>query len=478
FTTGNETTGDITIIKQALYNGNHITDQSFTGKLTCDGAVTPFTFKDGKVFRKLGIPIGANCTVVEDPSLPMAGHCPTGQDASWFTTYNPATLPPMSALGVTVTVTNDLRCAPRPDTGGILSIKKEVVSHAELPLGPMQFAITANCTGNPNPTMTQSLGDGETKPFQTYVPGTSCTVQESPAPATNACGLMTPQWTTEIIPPTTITSFQNGGTVIVRNTLDCSCPKDQKSTSGKCVTSTFTDPICTNNQRLENHLCVENLPPPKLVCDAATAAPAGDLCRCRFDNMTQSTKTSCQCQQGFTLQAGKGCIKEIVQPTCKLPQIYNLANNSCITPRPVCTGNTHFDANAGRCVENRPNCKPPKVYNPATNSCITPRPTCNPPKVYNKATNSCVTPRPVCGPNQTYNAKRNMCVNVEQRCPQGTIKLRGTCIAIPRCPPGTLPMPGTGICLPLKIDRPPQGDGPVRKPQGGIDLPGIRIPGL
>jgi hypothetical protein len=332
FTTGKETTGYISITKQALFNGNHITSQTFTGTLTCDGIATPFSFKDGKKYGQSAIPIGAVCTVVEDPSVPAAGLCPAGQDASWFTTYNPQVLPPIKALGVYVTVTNDLRC-------------------------------TAH-------------------------------------------------------------------TIVV---------------------------------------------PPK--CDPATATPAGDLCRCRFDHMSPVSKTACQCQQGYKLEAGRGCVKMIERPSCKPPQIYNSATNSCITPRPVCNRPQIYNPATNSCITPRPICRDPQIYNPATNSCITPRPVCNLPRVYNKATNSCITPRPVCQPPQVYNPKRNRCESVRQECPRGTLNVRGQCIDIPRCRFPQIPVPGTGMCI--DIGRPkPRDKGPIDGQGGGLPIPGLKIPGL
>jgi hypothetical protein len=96
-------------------------------------------------------------------------------------------------------------------------------------------SITANCTGNPASTITQSFSDDETKNFQSYVHGTVCTVQEATPGITNACGLMIPKWTTSYVLPTTVANFPNGGTVIVRNKLDYICPHGKNKSDGKCV---------------------------------------------------------------------------------------------------------------------------------------------------------------------------------------------------------------------------------------------------
>lgn len=79
------------------------------------------------------------------------------------------------------------------------------------------------------------------------------------------------------------------------------------------------------------------MPAPPLQCNAKTTVNKGESCACRYDNMERRNATSCQCQRGFSLVAGKGCREKLVpkpQPTpktgpkCDLRSTY-LRGNLC-----------------------------------------------------------------------------------------------------------------------------------------------------
>lgn len=493
-----EPVGQLTIIKDAQYNGQHITNQSFNMNVTCGGKQQQVSVTDGTPYVQTGIPVGTDCDIAE---ILAAGTslCPKGQTGTWATTYAPNEGVTIPASGATVTVTNKLVCEDiQPAGDGVLYVKKIVINNAPGSVKGLQFEVHDLCPTVGQPSGSIHLLDGEIAPLKNFDPSlvtvfpplATCQVAEGAMPFTNACGNLTPKWTVGYSSPSTVAENQTGIgingpgmvfahwlpnttlTVTITNTLDCVTPPIAKTAE-----PILTPPIVVKPP-------VDTSPK----CDAATATPAGELCRCRFSNMSPVSKTECQCNKGFKLDAGQGCVKIVVRPVCKPPQVYNPATNTCITPRPVCRDPQVYDANSNRCITPRPVCRQPQVYNPATNSCITPRPickkpqvydansnrcvtprpVCRPPQIYNPATNRCINVRPVCQPGTQYNPKRNSCVQLEQRCPAGTIKARGQCIEIPRCRFPQIPVPGTGIC----VNPFGGGDRPPQKPDGGA-VPGL-----
>ena len=530
FTVGGGQKGSLTIIKDAQYNGNHITTQPFPMTVSCGGKNKTQNVTDGTPFTLNNLAAGTQCSVVEGTAAVAAGLCPAGTTGSWQTTYTPATPVSIAALtATTITVHNLLTCKSTtvdntgvvgpaviiPDvlqqneTGdGILHIQKIVVNHSPGSVSGLEFEIHDLCPTATQPSGSIHLNDGETASLKHYEadgltsinpPLSGCEIAEGTMPVTAACGNLNPKWTATFTPASMvgINGIGNvwaywttaGATLTITNTLDCVPPSIVKPaeplvTKPVVILPTIVKPPVDTNPK----------------CDPATATSAGDLCRCRFDNMSPTSKTECGCVAGFSLQPSKGCVKIITTPKCNPPQVYERASSRCITPRPVCKDPQAYDANRNRCITPRPTCESPEVYNPRTNSCFTPRPVCKRPQVYNPATNSCITVRPVCGKGQVYqpetnrcvtlrpvctqgqvyNPGRNQCVDLPKQCPRGTLKLGDRCVAIPRCAPGTIPMPGTGICINIGRPRPPVTDGP-RPPQGGVQtprIPGIELPGL
>ncbi len=199
-----------------------------------------------------------------------------------------------------------------------------------------------------------------------------------------------------------------------------------------------------------------------IICDKATATQAGDLCRCRFDNMTPVSKTACECKAGYTLKAGQGCVRKVVQPVCKKSERYqperkrcepvcqkgfdySAKRNVCIQQQPVCKKGTRYQPERKRC---EPICQKGFDYSAKRNACIQQKPNCPEGTVFNPKRNRCQEAVPVCNKPFVYDANSNACVKrVDSECPRGTINVKGRCIKIPRCPLGSFPVPGTGICV-------------------------------
>lgn len=115
FTVGDGTKGRLTVLKEALFNDQHITNQSFPVTVTCGANTSNGTIADGTPYVQANIPVGTSCSVVEGASTPVSGLCPAGQAASWTTSYTPATPVAITAAGATITVTNKLACEPKSD---------------------------------------------------------------------------------------------------------------------------------------------------------------------------------------------------------------------------------------------------------------------------------------------------------------------------------------------------------------------------
>ncbi len=226
---------------------------------------------------------------------------------------------------------------------------------------------------------------------------------------------------------------------------------------------------------------IDNLPSvtpvvQKRACDPATAAPAGDLCRCRFDNMSPVSKTACECKDGFTLKAGQGCVRTVVEPECDpattvtrggkcVCEYKNMVQASatacacargfrfapgkgCVKPEPECRKGERFQPSRNRC---EPVCGKGFDYSDKRNACIARQPECKKGTVFNAKTGKCVPVQPVCKKPFVYDPKRNACVEQVTKCKRGQIAVKGKCVSVPKCPPGTIPVPGTKACVTIGI---------------------------
>ena len=400
--------GNLTVIKEALYNGNHITSQSFPAKVTCGSTITPITVTDGTPYVQSSLPLGSTCSVVEQFTAPAAGLCPKNTMPRWSTSYDPATPVAVAATGTTITITNKLMCDPTDVVPRNMYVKKVVVNNAPGSVAGMIFDIGDQCTNTNQPPGFAHFVDGQTVLFHHYDPGMICNLSEK-IPATTACGKDTPVWTTTYSPSQTVALATAGETVTVTNTLDCK-PKKQL-------------PIIDV--------------PPVLKCDAATAKLIGDQCRCIIQGMVPVSKTSCACPDGMSLKNGS-CRKDPPPP-------------------PVCKGNTHLDRATGRCVQNELIC-PPKTHK-VGQRCVADIPDC--PRGTHWNGRRCEPNIPNCPAPSKWNGKR--CVEPQQpprNCPPGMIKLGRVCIPIARnCPFGTMPTPLGCIGIGGGGRPPPRTDG-------------------
>ncbi len=269
----------------------------------------------------------------------------------------------------------------------------------------------------------------------------------------------------------------SGGTSII-NVVMADSPEPNAGPHFNCARHTNWPGMAANPDN-SNSSCVRidgliaNLKIPPLVCDPATATNAGDLCRCRFDNMNPVSKTACECNDGFTLKAGQGCVRKVVEPKCDLEttvtkggkcvcEYKNMVQTSasacacakgfkfapgkgCFKPEPVCKQGQRFQPARGRC---EPVCAKGFEYSVKRNLCNPVRPVCGKGTAYNAKRNRCDPVQPVCRPPFVYNAKINKCVEVIKReCGRGQISVKGRCINIPKCGFGQIPIPGTGVCV-------------------------------
>ncbi len=226
---------------------------------------------------------------------------------------------------------------------------------------------------------------------------------------------------------------------------------------------------------------IDNLPSvtpvvQELACDPATATQAGDLCRCRFDNMSPVSKTACECKDGFTLKAGQGCVRTVVEPECDpattvtrggkcVCEYKNMVQASatacacargfrfapgkgCVKPEPECRKGERFQPSRNRC---EPVCGKGFDYSVKRNACIARQPECKKGTVFNAKTGKCVPVQPVCKKPFVYDPKRNACVEQVTKCKRGQIAVKGKCVSVPKCPPGTIPVPGTKACVTIGI---------------------------
>lgn len=219
--------------------------------------------------------------------------------------------------------------------------------------------------------------------------------------------------------------------------------------------------------------CKINLPLKVSSCDPATAAKAGDLCRCRFDNMAKVSDTACACVEGFSLVAGKGCVKKTAAPKCDLAttlakngqcacKFANMVKASASTC--ACAQGFRFAPGKG-CFKPEPVCGKNQVL--VKGVCRNKEPVCGKNQVLVKG--RCVNKQPVCKKPFVYDPKRNACVEVIAKCSPGQIRIKGKCVSVPKCPPGTIPVPGTRACVSIGIGiGGPRPDGPRSNGPGDI----------
>jgi Domain of unknown function DUF11 len=305
-------------------------------------------------------------------------------------------------------------------------------------------------------------GVAVTWPATVTVSGGTCTA--TPTTAGFTCSFPKPASTSAVLFDVTI-SIPSGTTGLIKNCIgavlaNAGAPLDGRAAiNGYISNSVWTGQLCAQH--------TINAPTLKLIqpalCDSATATNAGDLCRCRFDNMQPVSKTACECKAGYTLKAGQGCVKKVVQPVCKKSERYqperkrcepvcqkgfdySAKRNACIQQQPVCKKGTRYQPERKRC---EPVCQKGFDYSAKRNACIQQKPDCPEGTVFNPKRNRCQEAVPVCKKPFVYDANSNSCVKRvgEEECPRGTISVKGRCIKIPKCPFGSIPVPGTGICI-------------------------------
>lgn len=107
--------GKLTVVKEASYNGTHITNVNFPIAVTCGGTVTNASVADSAPYVQTNIALGSQCAVVEG-AAPPTGLCGAGQTEVWTTTYTPATPVTVTAGGATIKVRNVLTCKKTDST--------------------------------------------------------------------------------------------------------------------------------------------------------------------------------------------------------------------------------------------------------------------------------------------------------------------------------------------------------------------------
>jgi Domain of unknown function (DUF5979) len=103
--------GNLTVTKEASYNGSHITNIAFPITVTCGGNVVAGSIQDAAApYVQGNIPLGTQCSVVEG-TAPPTGLCPKGQTESWTTTSTPTgPVTVATPTGTTIAVRNILDC--------------------------------------------------------------------------------------------------------------------------------------------------------------------------------------------------------------------------------------------------------------------------------------------------------------------------------------------------------------------------------
>jgi hypothetical protein len=471
-------TGTLTIAKEVYYKGQRATPSPVPGlvfpiSVTCGGNTSNGTIQDGAApYVRTNIPLGTTCTVVEG-APPALKICKKDEKQSWQTTYLPSASTNIVAGGSTITVRNEVFCEKINPVDSKLYIKKVVVNNAPGSVAGMVFTIKNTCTNAPTTSGLDSLTDGQTKPYMTYVPNTSCTVQELAIPATNACGSgMTPKWTTTYAPSQTVPLVPAGVTITVTNQLDCEDVKVKNLTTfsvrkeatynGEQITNyNFPMTVTCGNGLAEQIVLTggqgktyDNLPDGttcKVVegnfgntglCPKGTTeqwsksyVPAnGEKTTTTQASVIVTVRNRLECKPIIIIKTpkcdpqtaklvGKECACTIrgmvlVSTTrCECPKGQRVINGRCGVPPPVC-GRGEKLVN-GECVVIRPDCQRGERYNPKTNRCDVVRPDCQRGERYNPKTNRCDVVRPDCQRGERYNPKTNRCDVVRPDCQRG-----------------------------------------------------------
>ena len=415
-------------------------------------------FSDGETVLFHNYEEGMTCNLSE--VIPATTACGKGMKDVWSTTYSPSQTVNLSPNGETITVTNTLNCEPiKGSVDTTFSVRKVAIYDGE-PIANVSFPMTVTCSDGNSQVLNVSVDQNQT--ISGLPEGTTCSVAEGAFPTTGLCPAgATEQWATTYVPAnaSNTTSAMASVIVTVRNELTC------------------------------RKIVVNDNP---LACDPATATNAGDLCRCRFDNMSPVSKTACECKDGFTLKAGQGCVRKVVEPKCDpattvskggkcVCEYKNMVQTSpsacactkgfkfaagkgCYKPEPLCKQGQRYEPSRQRCepicgkgfdfsikrnacFPRQEACKPGTKLNPKSGKCDVVRPDCPQGTVYNPKRNRCIATQPVCRKPFVWDPKRNACVEQVRRCEPGTVPFRGKCIRVPQCPRGQIAIPGTPICV-------------------------------
>jgi hypothetical protein len=426
--------GKYTVIKEAFYKGKHVTGLTFPIAVTCGGTTTNATISDGTPYVQTGLPVGANCSVVENTTnLPApggpAGGCDKGQVGSWTTTYSPTSPVAASVAGGVTTITNRYDCKPI-DSG--IYVKKVVVNNSPGSLAGLVYEIGDQCTGSTQNPGFAYFTDGMNTLFHNYEPGMTCTFYENAMPQTNACGKgMKPVWRTTYAPSQTVTLSPNGTQVTVTNTLNCekevvknlttfSVRKDATYNGEQITNYNFPMTVTCGNGLAESIVLTggqgktyENLPD-GTTCKVVEGkfgntglCPKGttESWSTTYNPANGSNTTTTQASVLVTVRNSLECKPIIIStPKCD-PKTTQLVGKEC-----KCTIRGMIPVSATRC-----DC--PDGQRVINGRCGIPPKVCPPPLVLNKKTNECYRPEPNCPPGTVWNGKR--CVPVLPDCKAG-----------------------------------------------------------
>ena len=477
-------------VKKIVVNNapGSIDGMAFNIQSVCTGgsqATGSANLTDGQTVLFHNYEAGMSCTLSE--MIPVTTACGKAKKPVWTTTYSPSQTVALSASGETITVTNTLNC----EGINITVCPPGMFWNGEicLPNCPPLTTWDGNFCKPDCPPLTQWDGNfcKPTCPPLTTWDGNFCKPDCPPLTQWdgNFCKPTCPPLTTwdgNLCRPDCPPLTEWNGSICQPN-----CPPLTQWDGTWCkpvvpwkLVQPTTD-ACEPGFHLVEDKCVQD----RAACNPATTTQAGDLCRCRFDNMNQVSKTACECKPGFTLKAGQGCVRKVVEPRCDpattvarggkcVCEYRNMVQTSatacacakgfrfaagkgCFRPEPVCGKNQNLVN--GRCLDKPPVCGRNQVL--LKGRCTDKPPVCGRNQVLVKG--RCVNKEPVCRPPFKYDAKRRACVEQIQRCEPGQIRVRGKCIRVPKCGFGQIPVPGTGICVSIggggpKGDDRPKGD--------------------
>ncbi|MFZ1682093.1 MAG: hypothetical protein WAT70_13825, partial [Rhizobiaceae bacterium] len=469
FTGGNTVIAGITVNKRVVSSAPDVLPSiAYPLSASCDASVA--AINDGQTITIGNLAAGTACTITEGPldqgiaNAAALDACGGAGTPVWTTSYAPSQTV-MAGPGAHVTITNTLGCERKPIDGGLVAAKTlagpcslDAASQQYMCLFNIQVSNTGTADYNGPFAMTDVLSD--------------------PAPSGASVSLtsIAPYGMNMNAVPNGM-SYNNGAITVP---------------AGGAITGTIlvSVPVQAGAQVFENCLRVDqpagvapscasaNLPADNsgLACDPATAAGAGDLCRCRFDNMSPVSTTACRCKDGFTLKAGQGCVRDVAEPkcdpatavakgeacVCRFKSMVRksatacacakgldlVAGKGCVKAEPACGKGERFQPKRNRC---EPVCAKGFDYSVKRNACVKTQPDCRKGTVFNAKSGKCVPVQPVCRKPFVYDPKRNACVEQVVKCKSGQVAVKGKCVGVPKCPPGTIPVPGTKACVTIGI---------------------------